>query len=517
MQEDKEMFNSYGLNEKSFLPLTSRQLLKQIPEAIGYEDEDYLCMFDTYQRVAIYNNLLANKWASGFVPMVHYQSLNSRTCPVISDILTSKIVGNIDIEGEGDNLVKELKDSLINFQNTITQMESDVLNRGEAVITTNLVEEQGKVSFEVYPLGRYILKIDQDKTIYDALLFKRIFDTKDKFTNFVLAEHRFYKVRKGEKIPFIEYTIIRNAWSTRVGLTREVERQAINAEQIPKEILAQLGEIEINKAKELKTLGVYRFKNTATNKLARYSDIGESQFINATGFMMALENSMTYQEIDKNIGRGRVLTPTMSSVGNGLGLSRMPRQRKETILDYTFMTPYTAEVGSLDQKMPLQSVQFQLRADEWKISLEQAEAKVCIRCGISVLDFDPTLAGTTERTATETNYLSDITANTVKAKRALIHEELDKLVNDLAIELGLNDLKVFVVFDKSTILNQIQNQSLILQQYQQGLCSLKTAIKSLHPEWNDEEVEAEIERIELERNSASVASGFDTMFGTSSN
>ncbi len=511
--ENKPIYDALGLNEQDYLPLNSRQMLKTLPEAKGIEDEIYLIMFEPYERRAIYNNLLANQWAMGFVPMIHYQSLNSKTCPVIANILISKIVGNISIEGENDEDVSNVKDAIIDFSNSIMKMESDVLARGEAVVSTNLVEEDSgnKMTIDVYPLGRYIIKREVNGEIYEAFLFKNMFEGEDSYSSFLFLEHRFYKMRDGVKTPYVEYNVVKNIWGSQIGLLKkEVKRYKLEVDNIPSKIKEQIGDIEINKPKAINSLGVYRFKNTAVNKLARYTDIGESQFINATGFMMALENSMTYQEIDKYIGRGRVLLPRYNQVNNGL-----LKRNKVTQLDYSFMTPFQDETNNIDKKAPIDKVQFDLRADQWKLSLEEAEAKVCIRCGLSILDFDPTLIGGAQRTATEVDYLSDITANTVKEKRALLKDELNKMLNDIATELGFTETRLFVVFDPSSIINKVQNQSLVMQQYQAGLISLKTAIKSIHTDWSEVEVDAEIERINDERDSSATNGAFDSMFGGS--
>ena len=280
---------------------------------------------------------------------------------------------------------------------------------------------------------------------------------------------------------------------------------------------------DLKKIEENKLYPVYKMKKGKVvfiNKYGKpvfevnekeYTDIGESQFINATGFMQSLENTLTYQEMDKYIGRGRVMTPQFSNSKNGILATLQGKSRGFNILDYSFMTPYSAETGSLDSKVPVQPVQFNLRSAEWKLALEEAEAKVCLRCGLSVLDFDPSLA-TTMRTATEVNYMNDITANTVKSKRALLKYELDRLVSDIAKQLGL-EISVFVVFDNSTIVDKVQNQALILQQYQSGLISLDTAVKQLHPEWKQEEVEAELDRINLERGGTRVDDNFNNILG----
>ena len=175
------------------------------------------------------------------------------------------------------------------------------------------------------------------------------------------------------------------------------------------------------------------------------------------------------------------------------------------------MTPYLDDNGNNTNRAPIEVVQFNIRQQEWQIAIAEAESKVCIRCGLSVLDYDPTLTGGVQRTATEINYLTDITANTVKEKRTLLKENLDKLVESCANLLNINIAKIFVVFDQTTIIDKVQNQALILQQYQSVLISLDTAVKQLHPEWKQEEVEAELDRINLERGGTRVDDNFNNI------
>ena len=104
----KSMNEKLNSNEANYLPISLRSLLKQTPEAIGLEDEAYIIMFPFYDRIAIRNNFIASQWANGFVPLIHYNMLNSKTCSTIANILTSKIVGNIGIEGEEDIDVKQV-------------------------------------------------------------------------------------------------------------------------------------------------------------------------------------------------------------------------------------------------------------------------------------------------------------------------------------------------------------------------------------------------------------------------
>lgn len=511
------IYNKLGLDETSYMPLSIRRVLKTLPDALGAEDDFFMQLFPLNERVAIYNNYLANQWATGFVPMFHYQNLNSKTLPTISNKLTSKIVGNLRIEGEADVELEILTSRIIDFRNKISQLTSLMLERGEVCCLVDAIEDdeeaapelKAKATLTMYPLTRYQIKKDALGRIYEGLFFNRLFDGENQMTNYLFAEHRFYKVKDGIKIPYSEFVVILNQWDNSVSFWKNnIKQIKLEYDKLPNGIKQALGDIEINKAKPLKTLGIYRFKNTASNKLAPYTDVGESQFINATGWMQALETSMSYREIDKYIGRGRVLMPQVNASNGLLG----GRGREDNLLDYSYMTPYKGQTGNLDKASPVEPVQFAIRADEWKISFEEAEAKVCARCGISVLDYDPTLSVSTGRTATEINYLNDITANTVKEKRSMILEELNRMVNDIAAMLEL-EVKAFIMFDESTIIDTVQMQTLVIQQYANGLISLPTAVKMLHPNWKQVEVDAEVRRISVEQDNKVASAQFDSTFG----
>ncbi len=513
-----EIYDDLGFNELEFLPLSIRRVLRDNPN-IAYPDEFFLHLASKKNRVAMWNNFYANQWASGYVPSVHRFNLNSKTIPTVSKKLVSKIVGNIRIEGEDNEQVGELANSIIDFNNKIMELESYVLDRGEAVTTTNLInfEGQNKVVLVNYPLGRYELKYDVLGNIYEAFLYKQIFSNdNDRFTNYLLVEHRFYRVRNNVKVPFYEYYIVKNMWTD--SEYSNIKQYKLKQSDIPNFVKEKIQDIVLDRAIEIGTLGCFRFKNTTINKLAPYSDIGESQFIDIPSFMLSLDTALTYQNFDRYLGRGRVLLPQNGSLAvNGIFKNRLEKKRINNILtDFSFMTPYLDDNGNNTNRAPIEVVQFNIRQQEWQSAIAEAEAKVCVRCGLSVLDYDPTLSAIV-RTATEVNYLNDITANTVKEKRSLLKENLDKLLESCILLLQLNVTKAFVVFDPTTIIDKVQNQTLILQQYSQGLISLETAVKQLHPEWKKEEVDAELDRISLERGGTRVDDNFNNILGLGSN
>ena len=81
------------------------------------------------------------------------------------------------------------------------------------------------------------------------------------------------------------------------------------------------------------------------------------------------------------------------------------------------------------------------------------------------------------------------------------------MLNDIAMMLGV-DVSIFVKWDKSTTVNIAANNEIVLTRKSAGLMSRKTALKMLNPNWSDEEIEAELARIDEETDNSDA----DTLF-----
>ncbi len=108
-----------------------------------------------------------------------------------------------------------------------------------------------------------------------------------------------------------------------------------------------------------------------------------------------------------------------------------------------------------------------------------------------------------QRTATEINKESDSTIKLVNKKRIKFNTAITRLVKDVAYYLfgssyidRINALSIS--YPSAGLSNPQVATQVVLSQYQGHLLSRYTAIKSLHPEWTETDIEEELERLDEE-------------------
>lgn len=481
------------MNESYFLPQTLRSVINQRNSIIGEDDTFFIRTFPYEKRIAMLNNYQASKLASGFVPGIHTNLLNAKIISAIHKKLVNKICSNVEIEGEPDKDISVVLNSVKKFSKTIKELTSYCLSRGEACLSID-----NELNLSVYPLARYSLQFDNNANLIEAHLYKQLFDGSTKYIKYVLVEHRF---SKGDKF-YYEYNVIRFEFHKLDNFDEDLVRYKLNKEDLPPKIIEALDGVEINKPIEIKKLGVYLVKNTEINLLNPFSNIGESQYLDVYDDSVALDTTFTYKEVDKYLGRGRVLMPSLQQAipqsiqisADGKIAKKVPYSKNNNF-DYTFMQPYE-NLNAMNNSQP-QSMQFNLRTTEWLADKNDLVVEICTKCGLSIFDYNPTFS-TGARTAREIDELSDITAQTVNEKRSYLTLAINDLLRDICEILGRNDLSLFIKWDKSTIVNTASNTELVINKYQQGLISRRTALKDLNPNWNDAEIDAELERINSE-------------------
>lgn len=482
------------LQEERYMSPTLRELLKMRDRQFGEDDSFFIRLFPYEERIAIMNNYEASKFARGHVPEVHHKLLNSKIVKKIHKKLIAKITANVDIEGEDDKNVEEIRNLIPMFSSKVKSCVSYMLSRGESCLTISRNKEE-KILIEVYPLARYDLKKNTHGDIEEAMLYKQLFDGPHKYLKYMLAEHRY---KKGDDY-YVEYKVIQYTFRT-LTYAEDVEKYEVELEHLPINVREALADIELYKPSIIPFLGVYRVKNTEVNELCSHSDVGESQYMDVLDEVISLDTNYTYRDIDKNIGRGRMMVPSLASATpkeirfNPDGTTQKVRyNERRSILDDTFMQPYPNMTGDTSKATP-QAVQFNLRTTEWIVDKQDYVSSICTGCGLSVFDYDPTLCAGA-RTAREIDELSDLTASTVSEKRSALKEALNNMLKDIAILANI-EVSIFVKWDKSTTVNTAANNEIVISRKNAGLMSKKTAIKMLNPNWSDAEVEAELERID---------------------
>ena len=163
--------------------------------------------------------------------------------------------------------------------------------------------------------------------------------------------------------------------------------------------------------------------------------------------------------------------------------------------DQTIFTQY--ESMTMDDCRP-QSIQFDLRAEQWRTDINGLIGDICAVFGLTVLDFDPRLLVAGQRTDDEINAMNDITRATVNDMRDINEETINNFINQVASLVGATT-PIFIRWSMQSIMNPLRNSQLIQTQLSNGTISQRTAIKRENPDYTEKEIEEEIERINNER------------------
>jgi hypothetical protein len=182
---------------------------------------------------------------------------------------------------------------------------------------------------------------------------------------------------------------------------------------------------------------------------------------------------------------------------------RMMRSLTVSFKDPTFKKYPTR---SMEDSKP-QNVQFDIRSTEWVNEIDNDTARLCAAVGVSVLDYDPRLLQTGQRTDDEINAMTDVTANTVKTFRNINQGKINQLLTDVATFYKLNT-NVSIRWSMAAIINPTKNTQLVTSQYQSGLLSRKEAIRRLNPDLKQSEIDQLYKEVTAETGAEAIENTF---------
>lgn len=479
------------------LPETLRNLVGQRNRVTKSVEFSYLRLQNANQQLAVLNNYNAYEIATGFSQQVHYTNLMTGTAPRLKDILRDKICSRVMLEGDDDSLgLLKTSYSEARLTKDLKKAYDNAISTGRGVMVLDYINNKIKVRH--FNLFRTKFKYDLAGDITQADLF---IQTKDisAFENFTIIERRYYN-SKG--VACQKYILTKVSWDRDGDLNSRVVE--FSKDDLSDELKKQFEGITFNREVELvgyNDLGVYLIDNTISNDKYPYSTIPQSQFVDVQDLLVEREQSETFKVVDKHLGRGRIIKPNIMKTGFDAGsfggsISAMtfnPTGMRNN--DQTIFTQY--ESMTMDDCKP-QSIQFDLRSEQWRSDINGLVGDICAVFGLTVLDFDPRLLVAGQRTDDEINAMNDITRATVNNKRDINEETINTFINQVATLVGATT-PVFIRWSMQSILNPLRNSQLIQSQLANGTISQRTAIKRENPDYTEKEIDEEIERINNER------------------
>ena len=477
------------------LPDTLRKLVSQRNRVTKSVEYNYLRLQNADEQLAILNNYNAFEIATGFSQQIHYTNLMTGTAPRLKNILRDKICSRVMIEGE-DTSIGKLKEKYNEARLTkdLKKAFDNAISTGRGVIALYHIKD--KIGIKHFNVFRTRFKYNHLGEIIQADLFMQVKET-SAFENLTVIERRYYN---GKGIPCQKYVLAKTHWQKEGDLKSDIVE--FDKDTLTDDIQKLFEGIIFNKEIELvgyDDLGVYLIENAINNDKYPYSTIPPSQFVDVQDLLVEREQSETFKVVDKHLGRGRIIKPSFMKTGfngggiggNSANMTFNPMLFSTSSDDPTIFTQY--EAISMEENRP-ESIQFDLRAEQWRTDINGLVGDICAVFGLTVLDFDPRLLVAGQRTDDEINAMNDITRATVNDKRDINEDTINKFINQVA-KLSGAITPVFIRWSMQSILNPLKNSQLIQSQLANGTISKRTAIKRENPDYTDKEIDEELERI----------------------
>ena len=341
--------------------------------------------------------------------------------------------------------------------------------------------------------------------------------------NFYLVEDRFYATRKDAKEykkqfndeihafkvapnlhigkSYVRYQVFRmqgvvNDFNQGVDLGR-----ALTWEEIPKDIkdaiIDNYGTIRLNVPQKLPfiDLGVDMFKWTSFISNLPQLPYGESVIAKIQAYLFEYDFVNSAMNTDVYLGRGRVMVPKSLQSPSRQGVQNGVTGGYNQGLDSFIFTK--VDYASTEDKKP-EAIQFDLRSQEWVTTRNNLLESIATAIGISPSTIASYLNDNSNRTAREISSEESATALFVENRRKLFSAPINNLIKRILLYYGYTDC-VVAKFSKSGQTNTTLVTENTISAYNAKLMSQYQAVKNINPDMSEEELQAEIDRINEEQ------------------
>ena len=457
-------------------------------------------------------------WNDGWVPYFHNQDkgiLSTRLASSLVQKITRKVVGsrvmfkNVGNQEDktGANETRTLMSkwaNKTNFEKTIKVACKYACAMGTSLIKINK-NSDGRLWTEAVRFDRFVPTIDASTGklrevkcfLMTEIDYGKGTDAVSDFTQvYNLVEHRYfgdYKSLDGKEykdIALVDYQVYKATGTISQGSFAMLPNQGTETipwKTLPKKVQASIrenyGTILLGIAKPLPftTLGAELL--TWTTEVNGYPQLpfGESVLENIMPLLMEYDYMISSMGTDMYLGRGRVMLPAgIESPNQSNGLASNWNSGYDSMMFVKI--PY---VNPEDQSpTPLQ---FSLRSEEWAKLRNTIIESIAVNIGLSPSTIASFLNDSSARTAREISTEENETAAYVADTRAIIETPINCIIDEIRLFMGLKD-EVEVRWSQSGLTNSYITTEMMVQQYQNGLISLKDAITNLNPDDDEEQI-----------------------------
>jgi A118 family predicted phage portal protein len=232
--------------------------------------------------------------------------------------------------------------------------------------------------------------------------------------------------------------------------------------------------------------------NMLPNKLNRQSPMGRSDYHGIETLMDALDEVFSAWMVDVQIARGKIHVPSgyVKELDGGKTKFNIDTMAYEELdIDPTAMTK------------PIEATQFAIRSAEFEQTCLNLLDRIITSAGYSPQSFGLNIAGRAE-SGTALNVRERKSFSTTSKKQSYWEPAIKEMAKSMCVIynsfLGgklINDLEVNVEFMDSVSNNLTEVSNSVKTLSDAKAISTDTKVRMVHPEWSDELVQEEVERI----------------------
>ena len=458
--------------------------------------EPYLTYYMAYTRQCL-------QWASGFVPSLHRQDFFSTGIGyTVVDILARECMnGGYRFESADKELVNRIEHwkKAARLDNVFYSMFWHANAGGNSLVA--LTPNNGELYATAYPVNRVMFQINRKNVVTRAVILNR----------FTCGETAYYAketrlMLKGK--PYYKVALAKGKMVT--SPTWHGDTLKIVPDEIAEQFEYTYGEIEpgvwYKLPEALTGVGVYNMKNKPVSAaIADMPGYADSSLYSALDILYAIDFDYTQAQVDMYMGKSRALIPKQFGLGQVINVNGRSGQvvdgvsfgeaiREPALSDEFYLEVFTPNGEPIKPMF----IQADLRGEQHKYIRDSYLELLASKVGLSSSTLANHLQYNQDKTATQVEDEQTTTEKTVNQKRALINDDINRMLTDVAKFYGFDDACIEIAWGRAGSNTSAVNDEL-LKDYQAGVLPLRKYLKKRWSDLSEEEVEEWATEIEAEQ------------------
>ena len=458
--------------------------------------EPYLTYYMAYTRQCL-------QWASGFVPSLHRQDFFSTGIGyTVVDILARECMnGGYRFESADKELVNRIEHwkKAARLDNVFYSMFWHANAGGNSLVA--LTPNNGELYATAYPVNRVMFQINRKNVVTRAVILNR----------FTCGETAYYAketrlMLKGK--PYYKVALAKGKMVT--SPTWHGDTLKIVPDEIAEQFEYTYGEIEpgvwYKLPEALTGVGVYNMKNKPVSAaIADMPGYADSSLYSALDILYAIDFDYTQAQVDMYMGKSRALIPKQFGLGQVINVNGRSGQvvdgvsfgeaiREPALSDEFYLEVFTPNGEPIKPTF----IQADLRGEQHKYIRDSYLELLASKVGLSSSTLANHLQYNQDKTATQVEDEQTTTEKTVNQKRALINDDINRMLTDVAKFYGFDDACIEIAWGRAGSNTSAVNDEL-LKDYQAGVLPLRKYLKKRWSDLSEEEVEEWATEIEAEQ------------------